>query len=98
VSEPITQVGDDVLIQVHVVPRASKTKAAGLHGDRVKIQVAAPPVDGEANAALVQYLAKTLGVPKDSVTLVSGATGRRKTFRIEDAEVSEVVAALNLPD
>jgi uncharacterized protein len=54
-----------------------------MHGDAVKIRIAAPPANGAANEELVRFLAERLGVPRGAVTLVTGATGRRKTVRIE---------------
>ena|ERR671930_58622 len=80
----------DVLVQ----PRASRTRAIGEHDGRLKIQLAAPPVDGEANAALVAFLADALGVRKGDVAIVRGETGRRKTVRIAGATAAGVVAAL----
>ena len=70
---------DGTRLRVHVVPRASKTVIAGLHGDALKIKLAAPPVDGAANAELIAYLAKLLALPKSRVTLLSGAASREKT-------------------
>jgi uncharacterized protein len=70
-------------VQVHVVPRASETAVAGRHGDAVRIRVAAPPVDGGANDALVRFIAKRLGVPRAAVRITHGDTSRRKTVTIE---------------
>lgn len=67
---------------VHVVPRAKVTEIAGRHGDAIRIRLAAPPVDGAANAELVRFLAKRFGVPRSAVTIVRGATARRKTVAI----------------
>lgn len=67
---------------VHVVPRAKVTEVAGCHGDAVRIRLAAPPVDGAANAELVRFLAERFGVPRSAVTIVRGATARRKTVAI----------------
>ena len=67
---------------VHVVPRAKATEVAGRHGDAVRIRLAAPPVDGAANAELVRFLAERFGVPRSAVTIVRGATARRKTVAI----------------
>ena len=95
-GEAIEQRGNDVVVHVHAVPRASRTQVAGLHGERLKIQVAAPPVDGEANEALVRFLSKTLGIPKDRVVLASGATGRQKSFLLHGLDVATVRHALGL--
>jgi uncharacterized protein (TIGR00251 family) len=70
------------LLTVHVQPGAKRSEAAGLHGDALKVRVAAPPVEGRANAALIAFLADAFGVPKKSVTVVRGATSRRKTILV----------------
>ena len=70
------------LLSVHVQPGARHTEAAGLHGDRLKVRLAAPPVDGKANAALVAWVAELFDVPRSSVTVVRGHTSRQKTLRI----------------
>lgn len=77
-------------LDVIVVPRASKNRVVGLHDDRVKIQLNAPPVDGEANAALVRLLCKQLGLRKADVEIVSGQTGRRKRVRLAGASADAV--------
>ena len=71
------------LLTVHAQPGAKRSEVAGvvsqMRGDALKIRVAAPPAEGRANAALIAFLADALGVPKKSVTVVRGATSRRKT-------------------
>ena len=71
------------LLIIHVVPRARRSEVAGRHGDALKIRIAAPPVDGAANAELVRFLAERLDVPRGAVTVVSGTSGRRKTVAIQ---------------
>ncbi len=95
---PIEPTAKGCRIHLHVVPRASRTAIAGLHDGRVKLAVAAPPVDGEANDAILRFLAKTLGLSRDAVTLGSGATGKRKTIEVEGLSSHEVRAALKLPE
>lgn len=73
---------EGVRVDVLVQPRASRTRIVGVHDDRLKIQVTAPPVEGEANATLVAYLAQALGVPKRDVQVLAGATGRRKSLHV----------------
>ncbi|MDR0577794.1 MAG: DUF167 domain-containing protein [Candidatus Accumulibacter sp.] len=70
---------------LHVQPGARKTEIAGIHGDALKIRLAAPPVDGKANAALIEFVAERLGAPKSAVRLVGGQTSRRKTLEITPA-------------
>jgi uncharacterized protein (TIGR00251 family) len=69
-------------IIVHVVPRASATEVVGRHGDAIRIRLAAPPVDGAANAELVRFLAERLGVPRSAVSIARGMGGRRKTVAV----------------
>lgn len=87
-------------LDVLVVPRAARSRIVGRHGDRWKIQLAAPPVDGAANAALVDLLADVLAVPRGDVAVVRGHTGRRKTVRVADlaaAELRRRLAAVAVP-
>ena len=77
---------DGVLLEIVVQPRASRTRVVGEHGDRLKLQIAAPPVDGEANAAVIEFLADVFSVAKRDVELVSGATGKRKTVLVRGVD------------
>ena len=71
-----------ITLTLHIQPGAKKTEFAGLHGDALKIRLAAPPVDGKANEALVRFVAETLGLPKSAVSLKSGQTSRRKVLEV----------------
>lgn len=84
-------------ITVHVVPKASKSEMAGLHGDAVRIRLNAPPVDGKANKALVAFVAELLGVPVRSVTLLAGETSRRKILGVTGVP-AETAARILLAD
>jgi uncharacterized protein (TIGR00251 family) len=68
----------DVLVQ----PRASRAKVGPVHDGRLKVAVTSPPVDGEANAAVIELLAKTLGVARSAVEVIAGASSRRKTIKV----------------
>ena len=74
-------------LRLHVQPGAKRTGFAGIHGEgadaRVKLRLAAPPVDGKANAALVDWLAAAFGVPVRAVALLRGESSRQKTVRID---------------
>lgn len=80
-------------LQLHcqIQPRASKTEIVGPHGDppRLKIRIAAPPVDGEANEELIFYLSKRLKVPKGNIQLVSGHTGKFKEVLIVKLSIAK---------
>ncbi len=75
--------GVALVLTLHVQPGARRTEVAGVHGDALRIRLAAPPVDGKANAELVRFLADAFGVPRQQVTLVRGETSRRKVVRID---------------
>jgi uncharacterized protein (TIGR00251 family) len=82
----------DIVLRVHVQPGAGRTAVIGRHGHgpgvaALKLKVAAPPEGGRANTAVTELLATTLGLPKDSVKLVSGPTSRTKRFRIGPVEL-----------
>lgn len=87
-------VAGGVEIEVAVQPRASRTRILGEHGGRLKVALAAPPVEGEANRELVELLAGALGVRRAEVSILRGAAGRRKTVRIAGAAAAAVEAAL----
>lgn len=74
--------GEDLILRVHIQPRSSKDEVVGLHGDRLKIRISAPPVDGQANHCLVDFLSDLFDVPKNRVELMTGLSGREKSFRI----------------
>ena len=87
---------DGVVLTVHIQPKASTTECVGIHGDAIKIRVAAPPVDGAANDELIQFLACRLSIPTASVRIHSGASGRHKRVLIKGATAQLVMARLNL--
>lgn len=82
--------GDGVLLQLSVVPNAKRTEVDGLHDGALRVRLAAPPIDGRANDALVAWLAKSLGVPRRDVQVLRGESSRRKQVVIA---VSFAVAA-----
>lgn len=85
-----------VRLELHVQPGASTTEVAGLHGDRIKLRLAAPPIDGRANEALIRWLSDQLHVPQAGITIVRGETSRRKSVDISGVEVEIVVRKLGL--
>lgn len=92
----ITPVAGGVELALQVQPRASRTEIVGPHGGALKLRLAAPPVDGEANDELIRFLAKALGVPKSAVEIVSGATGRRKRVRVMGLDAHAALARLGV--
>jgi hypothetical protein len=90
----LREVPGGVELEVLVQPRASRDRVVGEHGGRLKVQLAAAPVDGEANEALVAFLAGALGVRRSEVAIARGAAGRRKVVRVRGASTAAVEAAL----
>ena len=74
-----------MILDLYVQPGAKRSEFAGQHGERVKLRLAAPPVEGKANAALIEFLAEYFGVPRRNVTIVSGLKSRSKRVAIEGA-------------
>ena len=89
----VVERGGGVEVDVRVVPRSSREAVVGEHDGALRIALTAPPVEGEANAALVDFLARVLGVARRDVALVHGSTGRTKTLRVALAP-QEVLARL----
>ncbi|MDX1334498.1 MAG: DUF167 family protein [Gammaproteobacteria bacterium] len=74
--------GEDLVLRIRVQPRSSQEGFAEVLGDQIKLRVNAPPVDGKANAQLIQFLSKLFKVPKGQIRILSGETGRDKRIRI----------------
>lgn len=73
-------------LSLHIQPGAKKSSVAGLHGEALKIRLAAPPVDGKANTALVAFVAELLQLSRAAVSLKSGQTSRQKVLRVEGVD------------
>ena len=86
--------GDGVILNLHIQPGAKKTEVVGQHGDALKIRLAAPPVDGKANAALLAFIAEKVGTGRTAVELVGGQTSRAKRVSIHAITPQAVLAAL----
>ena len=83
----LRETGGRATLTLHIQPGARKTEVAGRYGDALKIRLAAPPVDGKANAALIEFVAARLGLAKSAITLKSGHASRRKILEINPAGV-----------
>jgi hypothetical protein len=84
------------LLNVKVVPGASRDRVAGRYGDGIKVQVSAPPEGGKANKAVEQLLAEALGVKAQQVRVVKGHAQPRKVVEIDGVEQGDVLARLKL--
>ncbi len=82
-----------ITFDVQVIPRASRERLGPVVGERLKVQLTAPPVDGAANEALREMLARSLSVPRSAVSIVRGETSRKKTVRIGGISAAALLAA-----
>jgi len=80
-------------LSIHATPGARRTEAAGAHGQALRVRLAAPPVDGKANAALIAWAAAALGVPRAQVELLHGASGRQKVLELRFDDAAALAAA-----
>lgn len=97
-SACLSQTAEGVEIRMKVVPGASRDRIAGLLGDALKVQVAAAPERGKANAAVVALIAKVLGVASRDVLVIHGQTSPQKVLLVREARVAAVAAALGLSE
>lgn len=88
--------GDALTIAIHAQPGAKREAVVGEHGDRLKIALNTPPIEGRANQALLKFLAKTLGLPRASISLLSGETSREKRVRVEGLGAEDLLARLGM--
>jgi uncharacterized protein len=91
---PIQQTSGGVTFAVKVHPRANRNAITGELGDALKVVLIAPPVEGKANQACVEFFANLLKVPRSSVTIAAGQSSRRKIVRVTGLAVDEVRARL----
>ncbi len=87
---PILATKDGIVLRLRIVPHASRTEIVGIQGGMVRIRLAAVPVDGAANEALIRLLAERIAVPRSAVRVVSGQTSRSKVVAISGATLEQV--------
>jgi uncharacterized protein len=93
---PIRDTPHGATFAIRVQPRASRNAVVGEMGDALKIALTAPPVDGKANEACVEFVSKLLKVPRSSVTIAAGETSRNKVIRVAGLKAEEVRRRLEL--
>ncbi len=91
----LTDTPAGAVLSLRIVPRASKNIIQGEHGDALKIRLCAPPVDGAANAALIEFLAETCDLPRARIQLLSGQTSRIKRVLLSGCSSASVRSILN---
>lgn len=93
--ERLKETTEGVQLKIRVQPRAAKNQVAGWLEDALKVRLTAPPVDGEANAALQRFLADYFGISRSAVQLLAGATSRTKVIRLNGLTAAEVAKRVN---
>jgi uncharacterized protein (TIGR00251 family) len=86
-----------VVIDVRVIPRASRSAVAGVRGDSLLVRINAAPLDGAANAELIEVLATVLGVPRRAVSIVAGERSRQKRVQVLGIDANHARRALTIP-
>ena len=84
------------IVRVRVIPRSPRTRVDGMRGDAVLIRLNAPPVEGAANDALIEFLSKSLKLPRRNIQIVSGETSRDKRVAIAGIDEAAALQALGL--
>ncbi len=92
---PIRDTAQGATFSIKVHPRAKKNAITGEVGDTLKVALTAPPVEGKANDACIKYLAVVLDVPRSSVTIAAGETGRQKVIRVTGLSAEQLRGRLN---
>jgi hypothetical protein len=92
----VTDGRDGAVIAVKVIARASKSAVSGIRDGALLVRLNAAPVDGAANAELLEVMADALGVPKRAITITSGETSRRKTLHVAGITAAAVLTKLNV--
>jgi uncharacterized protein (TIGR00251 family) len=93
---PILKTSGGISIAIKLQPRARKNAITGQVGDALKVSLTAPPVDGKANQACIEFFANLLKVPRSSVTIASGQSSRNKVIRVAGVSAEEVRKLLGI--
>lgn len=89
--------GKDLILHCQLQPKAASDEIVGLHGERLKVRITAPPVDGKANEHLIKWLSKLFKVSKSHISILQGETGRLKTLLILAPFQLPAAALIQLP-
>jgi uncharacterized protein (TIGR00251 family) len=89
---PVRETADGAVFRIRVVPRASRSEAAGIQGDALKLRVTAAPSEGKANDECIRLLAEILGVKRSRVTIIAGHAARTKTVAVEGLKADRIAS------
>jgi uncharacterized protein (TIGR00251 family) len=94
---PVRETADGAVFRIRVVPRASRSEAAGIQGDALKLRVTAAPTEGKANDECIRLLAEILGVKRSRVTIIAGHAARTKTVAVEGLKADRIASLVTAP-
>ncbi len=94
IKDWIKESDNGVLLQIHVIPNASKSEISGEHNGKLKIKISSPPVDGSANKELINFFSKKFKISKSKINIKMGEKGRDKTIFIKDAKINSINSIL----
>ena len=86
----LTDTPDGAVLSLRIIPRAAKNAIQGVHGDALKIRLCAPPVEGAANSALVEFISDVLSIPRARIQLLSGQTSRNKRVLLAGMKAGDI--------
>jgi uncharacterized protein (TIGR00251 family) len=89
---PVRETADGAVFRIRVVPRASRSEAAGIQGDALKLRVTAAPSEGKANDECIRLLAEILGVKRSRVTIIAGHAARTKTVAVQGLKANRIAS------
>ena len=95
-SWTVLETTEGIQFKIKVLPRAAKNEISGIQGDALKLRLTAPPVDGAANEACVQFLAGLLNISKKAVSIVNGHTSQHKIIRIEGIKKADLLKCVEI--
>jgi len=90
-----SQGGSEITLTLYVQPRASRARITGLHDGSLRLALTAPPVEGQANRQVINFLAKLFRIPKSAITIIAGEQGRTKRLRVTGISLGEAAAILS---
>jgi uncharacterized protein (TIGR00251 family) len=95
INQALKEESGTLYVSVHLQPKASKTEFAGMHGDALKVRVAAPAVENAANEAILEFFSKVAHIPKRNARLHSGKASRRKVIALEGVSAMQFLQSIN---
>ena len=88
----IKQKGNGIILHIHVIPKSARSEIVGIHDDALKLKIAAPQIEGRANAECIRYISDMLGIRKNRISISSGHKSKKKNIVVEGMDVQEAIS------